>query len=205
MSTLSSTAAMVAKVYVPIVRSVSGGWSGCPGSPLTRYDHFMPRVIPAGRAVTRACRGNRPATWGSEQAEPCGLRDGRGARAAPQLPADVRDVSMNRVRADHELYRDLLLREAARHQFEHLTLALRQHLVRAFRLAPHPLTEALATGAHHRVGILVPGEMRASRERNEHGLRQRCGELTAERVRHGAVTSPVHDDRRGSSDARQVA
>ena len=36
----------VAVVYAPIVASVSGGCSGCPGNPRTRYESLMAALYP---------------------------------------------------------------------------------------------------------------------------------------------------------------
>ena len=64
-----------------------------------------------------------PFPVGSQQSEPRGFGDGGRARRATELAANVRDVAVNGVRAEHQLLGDLAIAETACHLGEHLALA----------------------------------------------------------------------------------
>lgn len=61
-----------------------------------------------------------PAT--SQESETRGLSDGGRPRGATQLAADVRNVPVNGMRAQHQLLRDLAIAQAPRDAGEDLTL-----------------------------------------------------------------------------------
>ena len=75
----SVSAAIVANVYMPIVASVSGGWIGCPGSPLTRYRSFTRRV---------ACRTRS----GEERYFLSGLEEAQERGVLAEQILDLRDA-----------------------------------------------------------------------------------------------------------------
>src|SRR4051794_4655232 len=71
---------------------------------------------PAHRLFGLSLPGTDDRVLGREQRRP-------GTCAAADLVVDVRDVMAHRARRDHELGRDLLVRQPAREQAEHLGFA----------------------------------------------------------------------------------
>ncbi len=66
----------------------------------------------------------------SEKAQTRGFGDSGRPRGAAQLAADVRDVPVNGVRAEHQLLGDLAIAEAPRDAGENLALPIGQQYQR---------------------------------------------------------------------------
>src|SRR5215217_3126245 len=93
----------------------------------------------------------------SEQAEPRGVADGRGARGQRELRAHVGDVAVHGVRADDEPARDLGVGQALGHEAQDLDLAPRE-LARRRRRASGRGGRARRRGGPIRVARRAEGE-----------------------------------------------
>jgi len=141
----------------------------------------------------------------SQESETRGLGHGGRPRRAPQLAPDVRDVAVNRVRAQHQLPCDLAITETPRDAGEDLALSIRQRDgPRPARLARRRLRrgERLAARPDDGIDITVPGEVCAAVQGGERRVWNRCRDLTPEPVRHRAIVAAMHDQRRGADEGK---
>ena len=139
----------------------------------------------------------------SQEPETRGLGHGGRPRRAPQLAPDVRDVAVNRMRAQHQLPCDFAIAETARDAGEDLALTIGQRDgPRPARLARRRLQrrERFAARADDRIDITVPGEVRAAVQRDERRAWNRCGDFTPEPVWHRTIAASMHDQRRGADE-----
>ncbi len=126
-------------------------------------------------------------------------------RGATQLAPNVRDVAVNRVRAQHQLPSDLAIAETARDAGEDLALTIGQRDgSRPARLARRRLqrSERFAARADDGIDITVPGEVCAAVQRDERRARNRCRDLAPEPVRPRAIVAAMHDQRWGADEGK---
>ncbi len=144
-----------------------------------------------------------PAT--SKESETRSLRDSGRPRGPTQLAADVRDVTVNGVRAKHQLLCDLAVAETARDAGEDLTLTTgQQNPLRLARIVRRrlPRCQRFAARADDGIDITVPREVRAPLQRDKRRARNRGRDLTPKPERHRAVVATMHDERRLADEGK---
>ena len=111
------------------------------------------------------------------------------------LSQDVRDVAVHGVLAEDERRRDLAVREPCCDEAQHLRLAPAERR-RAVRLRGRRVVEEPRERALEVSLVVLPGQVRVARERDEARVRQQRGELAPAADRHRAVAPSVKHERR---------
>ena len=114
-------------------------------------------------------------------------------------------MSVNSVRAQHELLCDLAVAQTAGDVGEDLPLTTgKQGRLRLALTARRRLhrSQRFTARTDDRVGVAVPGEVRAALQRDERRAWNPGRHLAPEPVRHCAVVAPVHNQRRRADEAQ---